>query len=219
MIRRARTLPPALTGIAAAAVALGLVLLVGLAVDRWSFAFDHAILVSLRAWGGPSWLPRVAKDVTALGGGVILTLVVIAVTGLLLVQRLWLTALAVLAASISGGMAVDAIKAWAGRARPDLVDHLVTVTNASFPSGHAANSATVYLTVAALSTQVLRQSAARTYTVVVAVLLVGAIGLSRIYLGVHWPTDVLAGWSFGTLWALAWWWATERARASIGGER
>ncbi len=84
---------------------------------------------------------------------------------------------------------------------------------------HAANSATVYLTVAALSTQVLRQSAARTYTVVVAVLLVGAIGLSRIYLGVHWPTDVLAGWSFGTLWALAWWWATERARASIGGER
>ncbi|WP_413060783.1 phosphatase PAP2 family protein [Sphingomonas carotinifaciens] len=219
MIRRARTLPPALAGIAAAAVALGLVLLVGLAVDRWSFAFDHAILVSLRAWGGPSWLPRVAKDVTALGGGVILTLVVIAVTGLLLVQRLWLTALAVLAASISGGMAVDAIKAWAGRARPDLVDHLVTVTNASFPSGHAANSATVYLTVAALSTQVLRQSAARTYTVVVAVLLVGAIGLSRIYLGVHWPTDVLAGWSFGTLWALAWWWATERARASIGGER
>lgn len=219
MIRRARTLPPALAGIAAAAVALGLVLLVGLAVDRWSFAFDHAILVSLRAWGGPSCLPRVAKDVTALGGGVILTLVVIAVTGLLLVQRLWLTALAVLAASISGGMAVDAIKAWAGRARPDLVDHLVTVTNASFPSGHAANSATVYLTVAALSTQVLRQSAARTYTVVVAVLLVGAIGLSRIYLGVHWPTDVLAGWSFGTLWALAWWWATERARASIGGER
>lgn len=219
MIRRARTLPPALAGIAAAAVALALVLLVGLAVDRWSFAFDHAILVSLRAWGGPSWLPRVAKDVTALGGGVILTLVVIAVTGLLLVQRLWLTALAVLAASISGGMAVDAIKAWAGRARPDLVDHLVTVTNASFPSGHAANSATVYLTVAALSTQVLRQSAARTYTVVVAVLLVGAIGLSRIYLGVHWPTDVLAGWSFGTLWALAWWWATERARASIGGER
>lgn len=219
MIRRARTLPPALAGIAAAAVALGLVLLVGLAVDRWSFAFDHAILVSLRAWGGPSWLPRVAKDVTALGGAVILTLVVIAVTGLLLVQRLWLTALAVLAASISGGMAVDAIKAWAGRARPDLVDHLVTVTNASFPSGHAANSATVYLTVAALSTQVLRQSAARTYTVVVAVLLVGAIGLSRIYLGVHWPTDVLAGWSFGTLWALAWWWATERARASIGGER
>lgn len=219
MIRRARTLPPALAGIAAAAVALGLVLLVGLAVDRWSFAFDHAILVSLRAWGGPSWLPRVAKDVTALGGGVILTLVVIAVTGLLLVQRLWLTALAVLAASISGGMAVDAIKAWAGRARPDLVDHLVTVTNASFPSGHAANSATVYLTVAALSTQVLRQSAARTYTVVAAVLLVGTIGLSRIYLGVHWPTDVLAGWSFGTLWALAWWWATERARASIGGER
>ncbi len=219
MIRRARTLPPALAGIAAAAVALALVLLVGLAVDHWSFAFDHAILVSLRAWGGPSWLPRVAKDVTALGGAVILTLVVIAVTGLLLVQRLWLTALAVLAASISGGMAVDAIKAWAGRARPDLVDHLVTVTNASFPSGHAANSATVYLTVAALSTQVLRQSAARTYTVVVAVLLVGAIGLSRIYLGVHWPTDVLAGWSFGTLWALAWWWATERARASIGGER
>lgn len=219
MIPRARTLPPALAGIAAAAVALALVLLVGLAVGRWSFAFDHAILVGMRQWGGPSWLRRLATDVTALGGGGILTLVVIAVAGLLLVQRLWLTALAVIAASVSGGLAVDAIKAWAGRARPDLVEHLVTVSNASFPSGHAANSATVYLTIAALSTQVLRQPAARTYTVVVAVLLVGAIGLSRVYLGVHWPTDVLAGWCFGTLWALAWWWATERARASIGGER
>ena len=49
----------------------------------------------------------------------------------------------------------------------------------------------------------------------IAILLVGAIGCSRVYLGVHWPSDVLAGWSFGTLWALAWWLATAKVRATI----
>jgi undecaprenyl-diphosphatase len=145
--------------------------------------------------------------------------VVVLLAGLLLVQRLPLTVAAIVAACWSGGRVVEFAKGWFARARPDLVDHLVPVANASFPSGHAASSAVCYLTLAALASQVTQHRATRRYLAIVAILLVGAIGSSRVYLGVHWPSDVLAGWSFGTLWALGWWRATAWARSSIGGER
>ncbi|TXC71923.1 phosphatase PAP2 family protein [Sphingomonas ginsenosidivorax] len=214
-----RHVPPVLTGASVAAVALGVILLVGLAVGHWPFAFDRSIILGLRAWGGPAWLPKVAADVTALGGGIVLTIVVVIVAGLLLVQRLWLTAAAIVAASVSGNLVVELVKLQIGRPRPDIVAHLVTVKHMSFPSGHSANSAIVYLTLAGLASQVTADRATRAYLLVVAILLVGAIGCSRVYLGVHWPSDVLAGWSFGTLWALGWWLATARARESLGGER
>ncbi len=208
-----------LAGASVGAAGIAAVLLIGLAIGHWPFAFDRAIIVGLRDWGGPSWLPKVAADVTALGGGVILTIVVLLATGLLAVQRLWLSAAATLAASISGGLVVSLVKTEVARPRPDLVDHLVQVSNMSFPSGHSANSAIVYLTLAGLASQVTVSAAARRYILVMAIIMVGAIGCSRVYLGVHWPSDVLAGWSFGTLWALGWWLATARAREAIGGER
>lgn len=214
-----RRLPPLLTGAALISVAIGAILLIGLAIDRWPLAFDRSIMIGLRRWGGPAWLPNAARDVTALGGGVVLTIVVIAVAGLLLVQRLWLTALATIAAVASGGWVVSLVKAHVARPRPMVVPHLVEVGNMSFPSGHSADSAVVYLTLAALATQVTRDPLVRRYIVAVAILLVGAIGCSRVYLGVHWPSDVAAGWSFGTLWALGWWRATAGTRATIGGER
>ncbi len=214
-----RRLPVVLAGASVGAAGIAVVLLIGLAIGHWPFAFDRAIIVGLRDWGGPSWLPKVAADVTALGGGVILTIVVLLATGLLAVQRLWLSAAATLAASISGGLVVSLVKTEVARPRPDLVDHLVQVSNMSFPSGHSANSAIVYLTLAGLASQVTVSAAARRYILVIAILMVGAIGCSRVYLGVHWPSDVLAGWSFGTLWALGWWLATARAREAIGGER
>ena len=208
-----------LAGASVGAAGIAVVLLIGLAIGHWPFAFDRAIIVGLRDWGGPSWLPKVAADVTALGGGVILTIVVLLATGLLAVQRLWLSAAATLAASISGGLVVSLVKTEVARPRPDLVEHLVQVSNMSFPSGHSANSAIVYLTLAGLASQVTVSAAARRYILVMAIIMVGAIGCSRVYLGVHWPSDVLAGWSFGTLWALGWWLATARAREAIGGER
>jgi len=214
-----RPLPRPLAGLALLAIAALAVLLLGWLVARLPFAPDRAIVEGLRAWSGPRWLPRVAVDLTALGGGTVLTLVVVLVAGFLLAQRLWLTALMLAAASWSGGQMVEIIKRIVARARPDLVEHLVPVHNASFPSGHAAGSAVVYLTLAALASQVVPERAARRYLFGAAVLLTGAIGTSRVYLGVHWPSDVLAGWSFGTLWALGWWWATARTRAAIGGER
>lgn len=214
-----RRLPPLLIGLALIAAGLAVLLALAFATSRYPFAFDRAIIVGLRQWGGPPWLPKAAADITALGGGVVLTLIVAIVVGFLLVQRLWLTALATALATFSGGVIVDLVKGLVVRARPDLVPHLVDAHGYSFPSGHATSSAVVYLTLAALAGQVTPDALARRYLLVVAVLLVGAIGCSRVYLGVHWPSDVLAGWSFGTLWALGWWSATARARMAIGGER
>ena len=204
-------------GIAAAAVAL--LLLLGLIVDSTPFAWDQAVIVGMRQWGGPLWLREVAVNITAVGSPTVLTLVVIAAAAFLIAERLWLTALATVAACATGGWAVEVLKNEVARPRPMLVPHLVQVTNLSFPSGHAAGSAIVYLTVAALATQVIVRPAARAVALVLAILLVGAIGISRVYLGVHWPSDVAAGWSFGTLWALGWWLATAKARVSLGGER
>lgn len=215
----ARRLPPLLAGLALIAVGLAILLAGAFATSRYPFKFDRSIIVGLRQWHGPSWLPKVAADITALGGGIVLTLVTVIVLGFLIMQRLWLTALATALAIVSGGFAVDLIKGQVLRARPDLVPHLVQVSGYSFPSGHATSSAVVYLTLAALAGQITPDRAARRYLLVVAVLLVGAIGCSRVYLGVHWPSDVLSGWCFGTLWALGWWTATAQARAAIGGER
>ncbi len=214
-----RRLPAPLIGAGYGAAGLAVVLAGGLLVGRWPFAWDRAIIAGLRDWSGPAWLPRAAVDITALGGGTVLTVLVIAVAGFLLLQRLPLTAAATVAACWSGDLVVDLAKSGFARARPDVVAHLVPVHNASFPSGHAASSAICYLTLAALAAQVTPDARVRRYLAIVAILLVGAVGASRVYLGVHWPSDVLAGWCFGTLWALGWWLATARARTAIGGER
>ena len=214
-----RRMPYLLIGAGLAAAGIAALLLLGLVVDHVPFGFDTHIILGLRQWGGPSWLRAAAINITALGSGTVLTIMVVIVAGLLAVERLWLTAGATIAASLSGGWAVDLIKLEVARPRPDIVPHLVEVSHMSFPSGHAASSAVVYLTIAGLASQVTPNRVARRYMLVVAILLVGAIGCSRVYLGVHWPSDVLAGWSFGTLWALGWWLATARARTSLGGER
>jgi undecaprenyl-diphosphatase len=214
----ARRLPRPLVGVALLALAALLVLGTGLLVATLPFAPDLAIMAAVRG-AGPEGLRRAAIDLTALGGGTVLTLVVVAVAGLLLAQRLWLTALVLVTSCWTGGQVVQLIKVAVGRARPDLADRLVPVVSASFPSGHAANSAIVYLTLAALASQVVRASAARAYLFGAAILLTGLIGASRVYLGVHWPSDVLAGWSFGAVWAIGWWWVASATRARIGGER
>ena len=215
--------PPLLAGAGVAAAGVALLLIVAaLSATRWPFGFDRSIILGLRAWslrpgGGPPWLRDAARDVTSLGSGTVLTCVVVAVAGLLLVQRHRLTALALVAAAWSGSAAVSLLKAHVDRPRPTIVDHWAVVDNSSFPSGHAASSAVIYLTLAAIASQVTPGRAVRTYLIALAILLVGAIGVSRVYLGVHWPSDVLAGWSFGTLWAIGWWQATVMARASFAG--
>ncbi len=199
-------------------------MLLGLAIDRAPFGFDRAIMLGLRTPGhlevpvGPRGLKAAMIDVTALGSVPILTTVVLAVVGLQLVMRRWASALLTVAATASAGVMVEMLKAEVGRPRPTLVPHLVDASGLSFPSGHSAGSASVYLTMAALATQVVEGEAVRRYLIAVGVLLVGAIGVSRVYLGVHWPSDVMAGWSFGTLWALGWWTLGARFRDKVGTE-
>ena len=217
--------PWLLIGAGAIAAAVLLLGLIGMLIDRGlQLEFDRTILLAMRngtmhgAAIGPVWVKQAMIDVTALGGETVLVILVAVIAGFLAVQRHWLTMGLVLGGTISGSIAIGIAKALIGRPRPELTDHLVQVTSASFPSGHAANSAIIYLTIASLVVQIVEERRARIFILTVAALLVTAIGFSRIYLGVHWPSDVLAGWSFGTLWALAWWalgaWARVR-RAGV----
>ncbi|MDR6789369.1 undecaprenyl-diphosphatase [Sphingomonas sp. BE138] len=222
-----RTTPPAprTAWIALALAGLIAAALLAFQVRGGPFAWDRAIMLRLRIPGdtaqpiGPAWLHEAMVEITALGSGTILTCVVVAVAGLLLVQRMWLTAVLVLAATLIGSTVAGQAKYWVGRPRPELVDHLVQVTGLSFPSGHATNSAIIYLTLAGLVAQVARGRVVRRYVLGLAAVLVGAIGISRVYLGVHWPSDVLAGWCAGTGWAALWWWIAAAVRARLAQRR
>ncbi|MEG3088384.1 phosphatase PAP2 family protein [Sphingomonas sp. PB4P5] len=207
-----RHLPWLLISGAALGLAILIVGAVGALIDRgWELSVDRAIMLWTRhgsAHGipiGPPWVRSAMVDITALGGVTVLTVITVIVIGFLALKRLWLTMWLVLGGTISGAIAVAVAKSIVARPRPEIIDHLVTVSSASFPSGHATSSAIVYLTLAALIMQIVPGRLVRGYIICAAALLVGAIGCSRVYLGVHWPSDVLTGWGFGALWALMWW--------------
>ena len=173
-----------------------------------TLAFDRAILTGLRTPAdpavpiGPHWLPEAMTDLTAFGSPTGLLLVCTAVIVYLLLAGRLRTALFVFAAS-AGGMALGSLlKHVYARPRPTLVPHLVDVTSTSFPSGHATDSAIVYLTLAALLARTVPERAMRIYIIGVAILLTLLIGCSRVFLGVHYPSDVVAGWTLGAAWAL-----------------
>jgi len=178
--------------------------------------FDERILRSLRRPDnlaiprGPKWLELAAFDITALGGPTVLGLVVLATTGYLLLQGLARTALFIFVASVGGWIINGFLKEWFQRPRPEVVPHLRDVMSQSFPSGHALTSAVVYLTLGALLMRVSERSVTKFYCLAVAMVATVLIGLSRLYLGVHYPTDVLAGWMIGLCWALVCW-TIERA--------
>lgn len=174
-------------------------------------AVDTAILLALRRLGdaahplGPSWLEAAMRDITALGSPTVLGLIVAAVAVFLLLAGRLRAALLVLLATGGGGLGSMMLKRFFDRPRPDLFTHGDFVVSASFPSGHAMISAVVYLTLGALVARLLPSRRLKAYVMVVALLLPGLVGISRVYLGVHWPTDVLAGWAAGAAWALGCW--------------
>jgi undecaprenyl-diphosphatase len=225
--RPSRRVPWSVVGIAAAVAVLTLLfVLAERVVQGDAFAFDRRLLLALRGTdGAPIGSVRftsMVRDVTALGSTTVLTIVV-AFAGLLLASAgRWRTGALVALACAGGSWANVLLKHAIARTRPDLVPHLMAETSNSFPSGHAANSAIVYLTLATLAWPLLRRPAARGFAVAAAALLVVAIGMSRLYLGVHWPSDVLAGWLFGALWAIGWWRIELRVlggRWALGGAR
>jgi len=173
--------------------------------------FDRRILLALRSPDdlsrpiGPVWMLGAALDITSLGGATVLGLTVFAVAGFLLLQGLWRRALFVMVASFGGWFLNGALKQLFQRPRPDVVPHLRDVMSMSFPSGHALQSAVVYLTLGALSMHIAERRLTKFYCMTVAMLATALVGMSRIYLGVHYPTDVLAGWLIGLSWALLCW--------------
>ncbi len=149
---------------------------------------------------GPAWLEEAAREVTTLGGGPVITLVTIIVVGYLLMMKDYRSVFMVLIAIVGGSLLVGGLKMAFGRPRPEVVPHLLTETSLSFPSGHSAMAAIVYMSLAALLTPIQSRRRARVYIVVVALVLTLIIGISRLLLGVHYPTDVLAGWAVGIAW-------------------
>lgn len=176
-----------------------------------AFGIDHEILLALREHGdltdpiGPYWLQKAAVDLTSLGGHAVLVTLVLLVAGFLLLDGRRATAMLVLASSVGAALLSAGLKVLFARPRPDVVEHLVGVSTPSFPSGHALLSAAIYLTLGALLAREFPRPALQRYFMGVAVMLTLLIGLSRVYLGVHWPSDVLAGWCIGALWAWGCW--------------
>jgi len=170
--------------------------------------FDEWIVRSLRLPDnpdvprGPAWFQDVARDVTALGGYAVLIVLVGTVAGFLQLDgkkgAMWF----LLGAVLSGYLVGIGLKSLFLRPRPSAVLHLASAYSTSFPSGHSMMSAIVYLTLGALLSRMEpSHPRLRVYFIVVPVLLTGLVGASRVYLGVHYPTDVLAGWSAGLVWA------------------
>ncbi|MGP1356417.1 phosphatase PAP2 family protein [Roseicyclus sp.] len=170
---------------------------------------DRDLLLALRVPGdlsdplGPPWLEEMGRDFTALGGTGVIAGVTLLAAGFFLVRRSLGSMLYLLAAT-GGGIALSSIgKEVFDRPRPDLVPHGALVYTASFPSGHSMMAAVAYLTLGVLIARVLPERRQKAYVLTVAILLTLIVGVSRVYLGVHWPTDVAAGWLAGAGWAVA----------------
>lgn len=222
---RARSLqelaPFAILGLAAAMLAI-FGMIADEVADGRTHAFDEAILRALRNPGdladpiGPPWLEHVMRDITSLGSFTLVSAITLVAIGYLLIDGKRAAALFVMVAIAGGVVLSEGLKHLFARPRPELVAHLVEVQTASFPSGHAMLSAVTFLTLGALLSRVQKSSRLKGYVISVAILLTLLIGASRIYLGVHWPTDVLAGWCAGAAWAMACWllamWLQKRGR-------
>nr|WP_211112433.1 phosphatase PAP2 family protein [Azospirillum sp. SYSU D00513] len=197
--------------LAVAALLSAFVALAGEVLEGETQALDRLLLLALRDAAdpsnplGPSWVEEMARDITALGSMTVLILITLAAVGFLLLMEKRSAPLFLLA-SVGGGILLSTLlKLGIDRARPDLVPHGQVVYTASFPSGHSMLSAVVYLTLGALLARFVPRRRLKAYVLVIAILLTLMVGMSRVYLGVHWPTDVLAGWTAGAAWALLCW--------------
>lgn len=172
-------------------------------------SFDRSLLLALRKpdrspMGGPG-LQEAARDITGLGGVTTLSLVTLFTSGYLLLANRRRMALFVAASVVSGLLLSTLLKDAFQRPRPDLVPYGSYVSSTSFPSGHSMLSAITYLTVGALLARSQQRKRLKAFFLLVAALLSFLVGVSRVYLGVHWPTDVLAGWAAGACWAIVCW--------------
>lgn len=192
---------------AAGAGVIVFIVMAALALGREPMAFDRSALSALRHHGdpsipiGPSWLLPAARELTALAGTPVLSAMTLVLAGYFALKRQWSLVVLLLAAVIGETLLAQNLKALFARPRPDIVPHLVDASSASFPSGHSTSAAAIYLTLAALIARETKERIVRNYVFAVAVALALIVGASRVYLGVHYPTDVIGGLSFGAAWA------------------
>lgn len=207
--------PVLLAGLIVAGGLWGFTETMELAGDSQPHAFDTRILLAFREAGqpdnpiGPPWVEEAVRDITALGSAAVLVLFTLAVIVYLLLIRRYGSALFVLVAVGGGQVLSSLLKLGIDRPRPELVSHLAHVSTLSFPSGHAMLSAVTYLTIGSLAARVLPGQVTRIYVLSLAVVATLLVGVSRVYLGVHWPSDVLAGWCAGFAWAMLCWLAAR----------
>ncbi len=179
--------------------------------ERESRAIDTAILLALRNPAdagdplGPLWVEEIVRDFTALGSLGVLTFICLAIVGFFFLRRSFGMGLLLAAALVGGGLLSALLKIGFARPRPELVSQFSYVVSFSFPSGHSLMAAVVYLTLGAMLVRIQPNRLLKGYILFLALLLTLLIGVSRVYLGVHWPTDVLAGWFLGAAWALFCW--------------
>lgn len=203
---------PVLLAIFATFVSLFLfVLLTQLALQEQPHELDRYLLLLMRNPHdlsdplGPPWLEEVGRDITALGGNAVLILLTLAVLIFLLMSNKSYLALVVLVATLGALGASSLLKKSIDRDRPDLVPHRTVIYTASFPSGHSMLSASTYLTLGALLAATQRRKRIKIFILLFCTFITLLVGISRVYLGVHWPSDVVAGWTAGAAWALICW--------------
>lgn len=185
--------------------------------------WDRALLLALRTPGHPDDLigsrgvEEAVRDFTALGGTTLVSLVTVVAALVFVFHRRARHAAVMLGAVTLAWVSSETAKGLYHRPRPDLVPHAVYVYSGSFPSGHSTLAAACYLTLAMLvaSLETRRRTKALAYGLAGAVL--AGVGVSRVYLGVHWPSDVLAGWCLGAIWALAGWVALRALGGPVRG--
>lgn len=174
-------------------------------------ALDEQLLLSLREAGdpsnplGPPWFEEMMRDFTSLGGTGVLFLLVTAVTSYLFLLKRYKN-LAILLTAVLGGLLLSyLLKDIFDRPRPDLIVDTSAINSASFPSGHSLLAAATYLTLGSLMAQIQTRFRLKAFIILLAIFVMVLVGFSRVYLGVHWPSDVLAGWTIGAVWALLCW--------------
>lgn len=171
---------------------------------------------NLRDAIGPRWLEHAMLDLTSIGSVAVLASVSVIAIGYLLIERHASRAFALVLALVGGLALSETLKLVFERSRPPDAYRAAEVVNASFPSGHALLSTVVYLSLGAMLARAMPKRELRFYVMAVAILLALAVGATRIYLGVHWTTDVLAGWCLGASWATACWLVERTIRRMLG---
>jgi len=195
----------------------GFVYLAGEITAITTTRIDRAILLSLRTRDpsdpiGPPWVEYALINLSALGSGVVVAVLALAVAGFLFLDGRPRYALLVIVCVAGTWLAMDVLKQLFGRERPTVVPHLVEESGRSFPSGHSMTAAAVYLTLGELLARALPKRRLRIYVVAVAAVIAVLVGFTRLYLGVHYPSDVVGGWAIGSAWALALGVATRTGR-------